>query len=97
MTSEAYLDLGGRAERRWPPAYNEVIGLHCPRHLAAPPSMRGCGAKPGEVCTNAITGRARKAPCYARMRALHSPYAPVDLDGPPAPRTAGSHAAPVGA
>lgn len=56
-TSEAYLDLGGTPERRWPASYNECIMRGCPN----------CGAVKMDLCINPTTHRARKAPCVLRM------------------------------
>ena len=54
--SEAYLDIVGNMERRWPRSYDGVITKQCPN----------CGAKAGDVCTYEPSKRTRRAPCVAR-------------------------------
>lgn len=59
VPSEAYTDIVGNMERRWPRAYDGVITNPCPN----------CGAQPGEVCTyEPPVGRTRRAPCVVRCR-----------------------------
>jgi hypothetical protein len=58
--SQIYLDVVGRAERDWPPAYDGCITRPCPR----------CGAEPYERCTNPLrsaTRHASKMPCLLRL------------------------------
>ena len=59
MASEAYEDLGGTAERRWPPAYSEglAIAKPCP----------DCHARPMDLCVNPINGLPKRCPCKNRM------------------------------
>ena len=75
MASELYEDQVGSSARRWPPAYDMVIGLRCL------PVMGGCGAGVGDQCVNPITGRYRKMPCMGRHRSA----------GMPAPHAAENH------
>jgi hypothetical protein len=61
MASEAYEDIGGGVERRWPPAYSEGLAITkvCP----------DCKARPMDLCMNPINGLPKRCPCMNRITA----------------------------
>lgn len=58
VPSEAYTDIVGSMERRWPRAYDGYITNPC----------SNCGAEPGDLCTYQPLEKTRRAPCVARCR-----------------------------